>query len=130
MRAIIMKHGEDPELRDIENSTETMQEIVGGDLEMLPMAEAVRRGMLMFSNKYLRENPGYGIPNRAATFFFSGMTNTYLSRMDPRVVCGNALIVGVNEGGEFTDLTDHQLRLISIVSSEYLKWDPLKEVQA
>lgn len=125
MRVIFLPGGpEPPHVTDIPNELETLQNMVKGYIEIVPMAKLLKDGMMMLVNEEARTT---GMePNRAATFFYSGATHRYLSRMDYRVILGPALIVGI-DGEEFTDLTVQQLKRVSFVSRDYLNWTPFEE---
>ena len=125
MRVIFLPGGpEPPHVMDIPNELETLQHMVKGYFEAVPMAKLLRDGMILLVNE---EGRIKGMePNRAATFFYSGVTNNYLSKADPRVIVGPALIVGI-DGEEFTDLTVQQLRRVSFVTRDYLNWTPFEE---
>ena len=125
MRVIFLPGGtEPPRVLDIPNELETLQHMVKGYFEVVPMAKLLRDGMILLVNE---EGRIKGMePNRAATFFYSGVTNNYLSKADPRVIVGPALIVGT-DGEEFADLTVPQLRRVSFVTRDYLNWSPFEE---
>lgn len=124
MRAIYLSDANKaPEIIDIPNELETLQEKVGGYIEAVPMKIMISADIRMLVNEDGRD--GLHEPNRIASYYYSGITNQYLSMWDPRVIVGPALIVGV-DGEEFTDVSEHQLRWIQKMGEPYVEWDPFE----
>lgn len=96
MRAIYKVPGKEAEVRDIENTLEALQRLVGGYIEHYTFISGV--GMIMNEEGKLMD-------------------------MDPNFRYGHDMVVGpaifVGEGGEdFTDITDAQAMRVM----EFLRW--------
>lgn len=84
MKIIMKKPGEKPEVIEIENKLSTLQEAVGGHIEVLPIAEDI----CVIRNK---EGEHLGLPHNIV--------------LCEDVIVGTILIVGV-AGEGFCDLSD------------------------
>lgn len=87
MKIIMKKPGEKPEVIEIENKPFTLQEAVGGPIEVLPIAEDI----CVICNK---EGEHLGLPHNIV--------------LCGDILVGTILIVGV-AGEEFCDLSDFWL---------------------
>lgn len=124
MRVIYLPGGDDlPEIRDIKNDLHVLQEHVDGYIETAPMKIMISADIRMIVNEDGRYCDFE--PNRVASYYHSGITNQYLSKFDPRVIVGPALIVGV-AGDGFTDVTEYQIRWISTMGKPFVEWDPFE----
>ena len=114
MRVIYLPGGDQfPEIRDVPNELEALQELVGGYIEPVPMRVMISADIRLLVND---EGRMQGLkPNRFATAWYSGVINQYLSSYDPRVIVGPAVGVGV-DGDEFTDVSDYQMHFISAMT--------------
>ena len=113
-----------PMIVTIPNDLAAFQTAVGGYIETVDPAVMNDHNVVMLVNEQGRLI-GLDI-NRIATYCFSGIKNRFLSKDDPRVILGGAIIIGV-DGDEFASLTDSeietlQLRLSSIFDEPFADW--------
>ena len=113
-----------PMIVTIPNDLAAFQAAVGGYIETVDPAVMNDHNVVMIVNEQGRLI-GLDI-NRIATYCFSGIKNRFLSKDDPRVILGGAIIIGV-DGDEFASLTDSeietlQLRLSSIYDEPFADW--------
>ena len=122
MRVLFIKQdAEHPEIIEIEDTLDALQEAVGGYIETTPIKIMISADIRMIVREEGRLADDTKA-NRIATYYYSGLTNQYLSKYDPRVIVGNALIVGV-DGEEFTDLTDYQVHWIQMMGQPFVEWE-------
>lgn len=113
-----------PVIATIPNELAAFQVSIGGYIETVDPAIMSDHNVVMIVNEQGRLL-GLDI-NRIATYCFSGLKNRFLSKADPRVILGGAIIIGV-DGDEFASLTDSeietlQLRLSSICDEPFADW--------
>ena len=113
-----------PILVSIPNELAAFQVAVGGYIETVDPAIMSDHNVVMIINEQGRVH-GLDI-NRIATYCFSGLKNRFLSKADPRVILGGAIIIGV-DGDEFASLTDSEietlkLRLSNVCDEEIADW--------
>lgn len=100
MKALLAKPGRDPKEVEVENELHTLQQIVGGYIEVRPYVA----GSKIICNE---EGKLLGLPlNRLYRIYYSA---EFPAVMD--YICGDFLIVGV-DGEEFCSLTDEQIEII------------------
>lgn len=113
-----------PMVVKIPSTLEALQEAVDGYVETVEPAILRDHNVIMVVNEEGRIR-GYAI-NRNATYCFSGLKNKYLSAADPRVILGNALIIGV-DGDEWVSLSEDdimtlQLRMSEVCDMPFTDW--------
>ena len=91
MKAIIKEVGNQPKVEDIKNELETLQNLVGGYIEVVSMGGGV--GLIVNEEGKLN-----GLP-----------TNFPIGR---DVIVGTAVFVAYGNDGEFTDLSEAQVQMI------------------
>lgn len=91
MRAIIKRVGQSPQVEDIKNDLQTLQELVGGYIECV----MVGKGIVLIVNE---EGKLQGLPQNFP--------------LGNDVIVGTAVFVGNGFDGDFTDLTDEQIETV------------------
>ena len=100
-----------PMIVTIPNDLAAFQTAVGGYIETVDPAVMNDHNVVMLVNEQGRLI-GLDI-NRIATYCFSGIKNRFLSKDDPRVILGGAIIIGV-DGDEFASLTDSEIETLQL----------------
>ena len=91
MKAIIKEVGKQPKVEEIKNELETLQNHVGGYIEIVSMGGGV--GLVVNEEGKLNDLPA----------------NFPIGR---DVIVGTAVFVAYGNDGEFTDLTEEQVQMI------------------
>ena len=104
MKAVGIKVAEVPEIIDIPNELEALQEYVGGYIEVVQLAD----------NALLIVNEEGKLMNLPLNFYLSR------NRRVIDTIHGNVLIVG-RDGEEFCDLTEEQLEFYAEMMDEQLE---------
>jgi hypothetical protein len=91
MKAIIKEVGNQPKVEDIKNELETLQNLVGGYLEVVNVGSGVA---LVVNEEGKLEDLPANFP------------------IGHDVIVGTAVFVAYGNGGEFTDLSEAQVQMI------------------
>lgn len=99
MKALIIKEGKEPYVRDIENSLQALQQVVGGRIEVLYLDA----GTVLICNE---EGKILGLPANRAVKDCNGVVVDYL--MGTFLICGTSWT-----SDEFKSLNKEQIRRYS-----------------
>lgn len=100
IRVLVIEPGKNPEEREIDNDLKTMQELVGGFIEAVPMK---------FRYADTEETDRVDLICNEEGKIFDMPRNRYIPELYYDVVCGTFFLAGVG-GEDFTSLTEDQIK--------------------
>lgn len=100
IRVLVIEPGKNPEEREIDNDLKTMQELVGGFIEAVPMK---------FRYADTEETDRVDLICNEEGKIFDMPRNRYIPELNYDVVCGTFFLAGVG-GEDFTSLTEDQIK--------------------
>lgn len=95
IKVIVKEPGKDPEVREIDDSLEAMQEIVGGSIEMVPFPGLERDGVCIVLNEEGK---------------LDGLAPNVQYYQD--IIVGSLFVMGSGDEGESASVPDRYINLI------------------